>query len=586
MTPFEWCLAGLLIGPVLSIAATWFLHPTQGYKVGSILLALSGLGGIAAAVMGAVAEAPFTLPTNVFYTMTAALDKFSAIFLLPAAFVLLFAGKMAWMKARNNNDQDNLLHVSLGLLTIGVTWSLLSGNILGMAAALWVFGLGKAIAIARVHRNSEGKSFIRLVAPVFFGALAVTAGLFVASSGALFSDFSTLAYIAAEIDPTHLGLSFGLIMVGIAAITDAFGYATAKKETHPLPAPNQALVTVGEMVIPLYILARLLLFIYPPLTLWHALPVAAVALIGLAITTWKQATDRTVTMLALLMIAGAMTFQSLTLYEVMNAALFAALITIVGGGISIIATAVQTQTGRKDSTESWARALLTLAACGLAPSTLFVGVWMFSTALVSQSHSVPFWVAAAFAIALLSIVCITWQTIRSGAAKARTILSSALHETGSPQERMLIIAIAALSVITPFLIPSALIAIGAAPITSGYGTWQSSILVGDASLRIFILVLLCAGAAIFTRVFRVQETNAEMMLPGNVPEMRLSEAITTRWSTLRFSAQRLTKRYAVMPTHTGIIRVRTWADHHAQATTYIAIILMAVTVVLTLIIAL
>lgn len=586
MTLFEWCLAVLLIGPILSAAAAWFLHPSQGYKVGAALLTLSGLGGIAVALMGAVAKAPYSLPTQAFYTMTAAMDKFSAIFLLPAALILLFAGKMAWMKARHSTDHDSMLHASLALLTIGITWALISGNIPGMAAALWIFAAGKAIAIARVHRNTEGKSFIRLIAPAFLGALAITAGLFVASSGALFSDFSTLAYISAEIDFTHLALSFGLIAIGVAALTDAFGCSSAKKETHPLPTPNQALISVGEMVIPLYILARSLLFIYPPLLLWHALVIAAVALIGLVITAWKHATDRSVTMFALLMLAGAMTFQSLALYEVMNTSLFAALITIVGGGISIMGTAVQSQTGRNDARESSARTLLTLAACGLVPSTLFVAVWMLSTALIEQSRAVPFWVAVGFAAALGVVIFSLWRTVRHSAGKARIILATSLHETGSPHERLMIIAVAVISVIAPFLIPGALVAIGAEPMTSGTGTWLSSVIVGDISLRIFVLAVLSIGAAVFTRIFRVQEIGSELMLTDEVTEAHIPEAITTRWSALCLSVQRLAKRYAVMPTHSGIIRVRTWADHHAHATTYIAIIAMVVTAVLTLIIAL
>lgn len=586
MTPFEWCLAGLLIGPILSAAAAWFLHPSQGYKVGAVLLTLAGLGGIAVALMGATAETPFALPTQAFYTMTAAIDKFSAIFLLPVAFVLLLAGKMAWMKARHTTDHDGLLHASLALLTIGITWSLMSGNIPGLAAALWIFGVGKAIAVARVHRNAEGKTFIRLIAPTFLGALAVTAGFFVASSGALFSDFSMLAYIAAEIDVTHLALSFGLITVGVAALTDAFGCASVKKETHPLPATNQALVSIGEMVIPLYILARLLLFIYPPLLLWHALAIAAIALIGLFIATWKHALDRTTTMFALLMIAAAMAFQSLALYEVMNAALFAALITIVGGGISIVATAVQTQSGQKDHVESFARARLTLSACGLVPSTLFVAVWMLSTALINQSRAVPFWVAVVFAFALAVIIFSLWRTIRYSAGKVRTILAASQHETGSTHERIMILAVTVISVIAPFLIPNALLAIGAAPMTSGVNTWLSAVTVGDASLRLLVLAVLCIGALLFTRIFRVQEIGSELMLAGEVSEAHIPEVITARWSALCLSLQRLAKRYAVMPTHSGIVRIRSWADHHAHATTYIAIILMVVTVVLTLIFAL
>jgi hypothetical protein len=536
--------------------------------------------------MGAVAESPFTLPTNFFYTMTAALDKFSAIFLLPLGFVLLLAGKMAWMKARNSSDHDGIAQASLALLAIGSTWCLLSGNILGMAAALWVFGLGKAIAIARVHRNAEGQSFVRLVVPVFFGALAITAGLFVASSGALFSDFSTLAYIAAEIDVTHLALSFGLIIIGIVAFADAFGCGTAKKETHPLPATNQALVSVGEMVIPLYVLARLLLFIYPPLTLWHALPVAVVALIGLVVASWKHNTDRVTTMLALLMLAGAMTFQSLTLYEAMNTALFAALITIVGGGISIVGSAVQTQTGQKDRKESAARTALTLAASGLAPSTLFVATWMFTAVLIEQSHAVPMRVAVASAASLAVIVWALWQIIRYGAGKIRSIISAAPHETGSSHERLLMMVVAGVSLVIPFLIPNALLAIGAQPMTNGVGTWLSAVATGGAELRFFVLLALCVGAALFTRVFRTPETGSALVLPGDVTEVRLPEAITARWSALCLSVQRLAKRYAVMLTHTGITRVRTWADHHAHATTYVAIILMMVTAVLTLIIAL
>lgn len=586
MTLFEWCLAGLLIGPILSAAAVWFLHPTQGYKVGAILLTISGLGGIAVALMGAVAESPYALPMQAFYTMTAATDKFSAIFLLPVAFVIMFAGAIAWMKARHSTDHDGITHTALALLTIGITWTLISGNIPGLAAALWIFAVGKAITIARVHRNAEGKSFIRQVAPVFLGALSITAGFFVVSSGALFSDFSTLAYIAAEIDATHLALSFGLIVLGIVAFTNAFACASAKKETHPLPAPNQALISVGEMVIPLYILARLLLFIYPPLTLWHALPVAAVALIGFLLAAWKQTTDRTTTMLALLMLAGAMTFQSLALYETMNASLFAALIAVVGGGIAIVGTAVQTQSGQKDRIESLARTCLSAAAIGLAPSTLFIAVWMFATALINQSQSVPFLVAIAFAITLTIMICTLWCTIRYSAAKVRTILSAAPHETGSSPERMLIIAIAAFSVIAPFLIPSALIAIGAAPITSGAGTWLSAVQVGDSSLRLVVLAVLCIAAIIFTRICRVQELGSDMLLAGEIPEVHIPDAITSRWSALYLSAQRLTKRYAVMPTHSGIVRLRTWTDHHAHATTYIAIIVMAVAVVLTLIIAL
>lgn len=586
MTPFEWCLAGLLIGPILSAAAAWFLHPTQGYKVGAILLAISGLGGIVVAITGAVAEAPYSLPTAAFYTMTAATDKFSAIFLLPAAFVVFFAGMMTWMKTRHSTDHDGILHASLALLTMGITWVLISGNIPGMAAALWIFATGKAIAIARVHRSAEGKSFIRLIAPAFLGALAITSGLFVASSGALFSDFSTLAYIAAEIDATHLALSFGLIAIGVAAFTDVFGCVSAKKETHPLPAPNQALINVGEMVIALYVLTRLLLFIYPPLLLWHALIIGTIAVVGLLIATWRRATDRLVNMFVLLMIAGAMTFQSLALYEAMNAVLFAALIALVGGGISIIGTAVQTQIGRRDFPESSARTLLALAACGLVPSTLFVSVWMLTSVLINQSHVVPFWAAVAFGVALGVVIFSFWCAIRYSAVKIRTILAASPHETGLSHERMLIIAMAALSVIAPFLIPSALLAIGAEPMTSGAGTWLSAIQVGDASLRIFVLAVLCIAAAVFTHIFRVQEVGSEMVMSGEIPEIRIPDSVTSRWSAFYLSVRRLTERYAVIPTHSGIARVRTWIDHHAYAATYIAIILMAVTAVLTLIFAL
>ncbi len=587
MTPFLWCFLVLTAGPVVSLFAVWLLHPSLAHRVANVFLVASGIGGVVASVYQVLAEAPFELSTSVFFGMVASFDKFSALFLLPSVFVVAVLAFLAWSQIRDEKLPGRVMHSALVLLTIGITWTVLAGNIIGFIAALLVFGVGKALSFIYSGRQ-EGSRLVMILAPYFLGCLLLAAGLFVASSGALFSPFTSLTYIANELDPTRLMLSFGLIVLGVIAINNSFASKKVLLAYNELPNFQRALINIGEITLPLYILARLVLFIFPAFSIWYVLPVGIIALLGMMKSVRNNNLAGFYAALGLLMFVTAMTFQTLALYEAMNAVLFGMIISLIGAGISVTAEAVARSSLESDKFEKSAKIVIIAVSLGLLPSCLFIAQWLFGSSILSNALVMPRYIALGLLMALVGTLISTWILVYKNVGRIREIISSNPAIQYLTPVRQIIIGLAAIGAIIPFFIPKMLNAIGATPLTNDVDVWQAGLVAGDATLRLGVIALLSIGAAAFVWFFRIPSVDQPLLMaeveaiePPPEPSSMSNKCMV--WCSKHTNT---VNHKVIMPVQVKIVKIRTWYDGQSDKTKHLSLVVLVATVGITLIISL
>ncbi len=523
MTPFESSLYVALVAPAVALVVALFFKKGITARWNPILLAVSGIGGAVAGAYGAVVETPFTMVVPMFYGMTIALDRFSAIFFLGISVVVAAMGLFAMAYSAKHQEEASKLRnmgIATALCVIGTQWVMLAGNIVGFIAAWEVMML--AVFFLILNHDADQKASV--ASSFFSGALlcsvAITAGFFILSSGALFSDFGTLAYLAGQIDPQTLAIGYGLLFFGFAAtVAIAPFHRWFASTVSAVPSHIGALIRASLSGVAFYGFIRCILFILPPLSLWYTLPVFIVGVLSMLIGAFKSHGEvdikRIISAMSLqnfgvvfLMIGGAMALQALAEYDAMNVMLFAAFIqmtvnTIATSGLFLVEGSLPSGSimnlgglAKRMPKLTVATAILLAAAVGLPPFATFTSAWMFTTTLGTVFHALetPFAVTAIVLLVLfvLSMIIAISAALRFFMAVFLGTSRSVSDETVSePSDAALtpIVLLALLALLSGFALPQLLVMMGADPLTQDAGTFMGGVVTAAGTLRMSIIGL-------------------------------------------------------------------------------------------------
>ena len=541
MTPFESSLYIALVAPALALIVALFFKTRVVARWNPMLLALSGIGGAVAGAYGAVAAEPFTIVVPLFYEMTVALDRFSSIFFLGISLVFAATGMFAIAYNEKNQKTTGTLRsvgATAALCVIGTQWVLLSGNIIGFVAAWEIIMLAVFSLILRQQNETKPTLAIRFFSGALISTLAITTGFFILSTGALFSDFGTLAYLSGQIEPQILVAAYSLIFIGFIATIGAFPFLRWFREVvSAVPSHMSALIRASLSGVAFYGFIRCILFIFPPLSLWFALPVFVIGTLSMVIGAFKSHSGGNVKNIVsamslqnfgvvLLMVGGAMSLQFLGQYDAMNVMLFAAFIqltvnTIATSGLFLVDGALPSSSftnlgglAKQMPKLTVATAILLAAAVGLPPFATFTSAWMLTTTFgtVFSSLETPF---AVTAIVLLVLFVLSMLVGISAGLRLFIGVFLGTSRSGSdmavsePSDAALtpIVLLALFALLSGFALPQLLLMIGADPLTEAAGTFMGGVVTAAGTLRMSIIGLVILAIIIVKWYFRSKWTH-------------------------------------------------------------------------------
>lgn len=571
-------MAAVVLGPVLAVMAMWFLTKEQAQMASAVILGLTGAAGVLGSGYAVLAPEPFLLPTDIFFTMVATFDKFSAMFFFPFALVLLALG-VRWYVQRASTDLSMPRVIGVALVFVGVTWAFLSTNILGVIAALTALVCGETCLALRSVKHIACRAT---------GILAIAVGLFILSSGALFNDFATLAYIAAELDAARLAGAFGAVLLGVAALSGTWPFTRmlSRQVSSMDSEAERAFVRSAFTIIPLYLFIRLILFILPPLTVWFAVPVSVVGVLTILSSTHVASKYRAFQEtsfifgagISFFMMSGAMAFQALAMYEAMNVALFATILSVIA---VVLAGSAEEHMPKE---HALARVASAVASLGLPPSLMFVSIWMFASALVTVLGALPQPLALWFVVGLLFLLGAMVRRGYDAVAQLRSIFSDGqVRITEGRNLSFLLLALVA--TLGALFVPFALAAIGAGPLTLGAETWNGAVVAGDGLLRLGALLAGIVGLSALFWVFR-DKTTTPALVVEYAEETEPTERAEPRATVFFREMRKVFVQHTVTPTLEKMQKFHAWHDTHASKPVSPAFGLMLLTVILTLAIAL
>ncbi|MEK7633146.1 MAG: complex I subunit 5 family protein [Patescibacteria group bacterium] len=535
MTPFENTLYVAMVAPVLALVVSAFLKPAMSFRWNSLLIALSGIGGVIAGAYGAVAEAPFTMAVPMFYGMTIALDRFSAIFFLAISIVIAAAGLYALVygvRHQGSPTHLRLVGILTALIVIGTQWVLISGNSIGFIAA-WAVMTLSVFFLTLLPMSEQHKSVaIRFLTVSQLGVASITAGLFILSSGALFSDFGTLAYLAGQIEPTQLIVGYGLLLFGFATTIGLFPmHRWFRNVLTIVPAHNAVLLRGTLSGVAFYGFIRCILFILPPLSIWFALPVALLGVLTIICGAVCALNEKNIQRIfsnitlqglgvAATMVAGAMAFQAVAIYDAMNVMLFAAFVQIVvsaiaGSGLFLVGDVVGSNIDRSGGLATkmpkltLAAFILMFCAIGFPPFATFTSAWMFATTLGTTFRAVELPLAiVCIAILVIFILCLLVSIVSIGRVIIGVFLGTSRSESdavvteATDSQLTPIVLLAFLALVSGFALPQLFVAIGADPLTDAAGTFNGGIVTAAGTLRMGIIGIVVGAIALMKWYFR------------------------------------------------------------------------------------
>lgn len=579
MTPWEWSLVALTIAPVVVCVSAVFLQKPQAERGSAAFLFIAGGGGVVAGLLGAVADAPFTQQTAVFFGMVAAVDKFSSILLLPFALTLAIGALTRWSVPSQRGENVTLRWCALAALSMCVTGVMMVTNIVALAAAL--FGMVASLVVLAAVSGATRITITRWAFIHVSGVLSIIAGWFVLSSGALFNDFSTISYIAAELDTARLAIAFALILFGVCLFASAWvcGYTKVSLIRTLAEPMERAIAHVGFAIVPVYVLLRVLLFVLPPLTQWYAFPIVIVGLVA-----WICAKHRLAhqgfhatmpTHLAgtvLVMIGGAVYFQATGMYEAMNAVLFAAFLAVIGGSLALAAGEWNMRSGAYGSYLALAQSI---SAVGLPPSLFFVAQWMFVSAMLTNIGTMGRNAAAVVVVVLVLWFKAMWNRGKQAVKELHT--QQPASETHWPPIVLLVA-----TVLGAFATPWALNRIGAAPLASAADTWSAAVISGGNMLRLIVLIGMIAA---FTIIIWATRDRSKVDIALEYHEDAPRESAQSRMAAFRRDVARLSRQYLLVSYTMRAERIKQWFEHRAHRVISPGILFMLAVIVLVLIFA-
>lgn len=579
----------LVLGPVISCVTSVLFQKERATFISSAFFVLTGLAGAAAGIYGLLSEEPYVVSTNLFFGMTATFDKFSAMFLLPMS-IVIFAISLMWYSKRKTSQLIERTF-ALSVAIIGATWTLFAGNIIGLAAALLLMVGGATFFMAISTTEITAGAIGRLFITKYVGAISIISGLFILSSGALFNDFSTLSYIAAEIDTMRLAVAFGLFTFGTVLFMDLWPFHRFTSLSLPVleDAGSRVFVQMMFFTISMYVVLRQVLFILPPLSSWFSIPLGFIGILTMIVITRKKnpivgfifGAGTTVFMMSV-----AILFQSVGAYEAMNIALFATLLNVAGVVIIETVREIFPFILGIDSSGRGIRLLQVLAALGLPPSILFCSQWMIGSAIIGNLSSLSRGFAAYI---LIGFFVMFGSLFRRGIREVSQLRKEFASLTSVQQAEQIpfgVMVLTAISTIGAFLVPAGLYRIGATPLAMEVDSWRAALLAGDGVVRIIVLVFGVVLASILVWVFRDKnhQSEAGVIFEEDIEASR--EEKESRLAIFYRGIQRAVSMRIAAPIFVGVNRVKTWQENRSIHSVPLSIVFMLFIIIITLAIAL
>lgn len=556
----DWSIRLALILPVLSLIAVLVLRKRHGAALSALLLSGSGVAGIVAGVQAATSDLPFTLETPAFFSTAIVFDKFSALFFTPLSFALVIAGLTLFAQRPSAPMSSRaVLHTVAGALAvIGMQWVFVAGSSMGLLAGWQMVVIACVLLCVPIAGDVSPRDILRVFGGGMLSVMMIMVGLFLLSSGALFSDFGTLSYIAAQITPHAVLLAciFLFIGFGIPLVVGAFFRATTVQRIATAPA---ILAVVHGMGVPLglYGMIRALLFILPPLSLWFAFPLLVggifAALFGAYAALRSHAVNKTLFALStstmgsvLVMMGLAMCLQTLGAFEPMNVVLFAALLTLgshvvaMSGMWIVIAHHERRALSRSQLT---ATGILALALSGVPPMSLFVGMWMTGNTLIGILHTIAnMW----FALGTAGILLLTMLVATVLALAIRRLFLHVSAAAIRPADGAAPVRTEALTSVSLWIsavgsiafavgAPRILEAIGAGPLTLAPQTWFGGILASSGILQMTVLLGMLAFGVLVAFAVRKLVWGEMHFVQDAAPHLHEPEPIGAAHFSLRFA---------------------------------------------------
>lgn len=594
MTPWEWSMLIAVTAPLGGCLAGLLWSGKRPVQGAAAFFLLGGVAAFFASCFGLISTETFALPTGVFFEVTLAFDKFSAMFLLPFSLIISAVSFEAMRGGEDDASRPRLLarvFASAGVI-LGFFGVLVTTNVLSLAASLGVI-LASVVVLAQSESLSS-PSIIRWFARRFVGVVALISGLFVLSSGALFNDYATISYIAEQLESGRLIAAWALFIISLVFLADLWPIRSmCVRFAQEIKSPtSRALVTGVTTILPIYIFLRVLLFILPSLTLWFILPVGCLGALTLLRSMHcrsreklQESTQSFLLGIVTLFLSTAAAFQALQLYDQMNVALFATLIAMIGGSLLLVAHEANREVC---VTDRWKHILEHFAIHGMFPSFIFVSVWMMlSVTITSMPLASPIVASLLTIESLLAIAAITWRAriyLQSSRTHLLELRGQKCEKTCQRFGSWLLIAF---SVVGTLWLPWGLDQIGATPLTTLPDAWNAGFVSGDATMSFGVLILVIAIVTLLVWASRNRTVTdrLEVELTHDADEKCL-EVRAHRFLDLCRNGLRFVRSRILAPTMALYTKMRTWHDARAQKffSPYIALLLIVL--ILTLVIAL
>jgi hypothetical protein len=287
----------------------------------------------------------------------------------------------------------------------------------------------------------------------------------------------------------------------------------------------------------------MLLFIFPPLSMWFAIPFALLSVFSFFCWAQQRNLNSGVFFLA---VSLAVFAQATGMIEAMNVAVFSAILIVFGGVIGDAAGEWPVKHARFGV---WSAVAQHVCRIGLPPTILFSAQWMLFSTLVTIAISSGADAARAMIFLIAVWVSAVWQQGKRAIAIFRTEADEQTNIVVWPP-----ILLMGMSMISAFAAPWALETIGAGPLTLAGGAWNAALISGQGALRITVLSLTFILCIALLWVLRDRSVVDGVAL-DQLHDVPVRES---RWWTLRREILRQWRQGIVIPLSISYERGSAW----------------------------
>ncbi len=442
-----------LLTPLLA-AAIAYLPFAQAHRVSNTILGLGASFGTLVGLQiatGGTGVTPVILPqdlasqlpenvvnvlASLFFNMSFTLDRFAAIFygLVNGVAALTALYAIFYLPHYQTVYHVKIVNALTGLFVLGMLGVIVATNIIGFMFFWEIMSLSSFFLVMAERTATSRQAAMLYLIMTHVGALALTAGFFLLSAGALLSPFSLITLAAAELSPNVLSGALALLTFGFIAKAGLVPFHVWLPEAHSMaPSHVSALMSGVMLKVALYGFLRVTLFMVPGIPGWLPVVILTLGLLSAVLGVLYAVVERDIKRLLAYSSIENMglifSFLAVALFAAqegntvfMEACLFAAMFlaiahAFVKSGLFMMAgtiiTSLHTRSledmgglARRMPQFSLVACALALAAAALPPFGPFVAEWTFLQALLGSltGSSIALTVALVFTLAIIGLV--------------------------------------------------------------------------------------------------------------------------------------------------------------------------------------